>query len=77
MSAVRTFRVTGEIRKPNLLEPMKFTKEIQATKREHALERIYTDVGSRHHAKRYQIRIIQVEEIEASPEAQAEEGRER
>ena len=76
MSEVKIFRVTGEIRKPLQFEPMKFRKEIKAAKREHAEERIYAEMGSRHRAKRNQIVILKVEELEAG-EASREEGAER
>jgi ribosomal protein L20A (L18A) len=64
MSEVKTFRVTGTIKKPNLFEPIRFKKEIFATKQSHAIERIYAEMGSRHRAKRHQIQIIKVEETE-------------
>ncbi|KON31320.1 hypothetical protein AC482_01105 [miscellaneous Crenarchaeota group-15 archaeon DG-45] len=72
MSEIRIFRVTGEIRKPQQLETMRFKKEIAASKGEHALERIYADLGSRHRAKRHQIVILAIEELEAGGEASAE-----
>ena len=64
MSKVKTFRVKGEVRKPMQFEPKRFSKEIAAAKREHAVERIYTEMGSRHRAKRNQIVILEVKEIE-------------
>lgn len=64
MSKVKTFRVTGEVRKPMQFEPMRFSKEIVAAKREHALEKIFAEMGSRHRAKRNQIEIFEVEELE-------------
>jgi len=77
MSEVKIFRVTGEIHKPLQFEPMRFRKEIAAAKREHAVERIYAEMGSRHRAKRYQIRILEVEELEEGEEASGKEGAER
>jgi large subunit ribosomal protein LX len=62
MIKVKVFRVTGEIRKPNLKSP--FRKEVIAVKSEHAVERVYAELGSRHRAKRFQIKIISVEEIQ-------------
>jgi ribosomal protein L20A (L18A) len=56
--------ITGEIHKPQQFEPMSFKKEISADKKEHALEQIYTLMGSHHRAKRHQIRILKVEELE-------------
>lgn len=61
MSDVKIFRVEGEVRKPNWRT--EFTKEIRATKPEEALERIYTELGSRHRAKRFHIKITSVKEI--------------
>jgi large subunit ribosomal protein LX len=61
MVKVKVFRVTGEIRKPNLQSP--FKKEVIALKPEHAVERVYAELGSRHRAKRFQIKILKVEEI--------------
>ena len=64
MSEVKTFRVTGEINKQKFFIPMVFSKEIRAAKMEHAIERIYAEMGSRHRAKRNQITIIRVEEVQ-------------
>jgi len=64
MSEVKVFRVTGKIRKPNFQTD--FCKEVRALKPEEAVERVYMELGSKHRAKRFQIKIIKVEEI--SPE---------
>ncbi|RJS79991.1 50S ribosomal protein L18a [Candidatus Bathyarchaeota archaeon] len=64
MSTVKIFRVIGEIRKPNL--KTRFRKEIPAVKPEHAVEKVYTDLGSKHRIKRYHIKIIKVEEVPLS-----------
>jgi large subunit ribosomal protein LX len=61
MSDVKVFRVTGEIRKPNYQTG--FRKEVRAVKPEDAVEKIYTEVGSKHRTKRFQIKIIKVEEV--------------
>ncbi|MDH5437364.1 MAG: 50S ribosomal protein L18Ae [Candidatus Bathyarchaeota archaeon] len=61
MSEVKVFRVTGEIRKPNYQTG--FRKEVRAVKPEDAVEKIYTEVGSKHRVKRFQIKIIKVEEV--------------
>jgi large subunit ribosomal protein LX len=61
---LKVFRITGEINKPNLNTT--FKKEIVAAKPEHAVEKIYAELGSRHRVKRFQIRIDGVEEV--SPE---------
>lgn len=47
--------------KPNLKRS--FQKEVRATKPENAIEKIYKEFGSKHRAKRFQIKIIKVEEI--------------
>jgi large subunit ribosomal protein LX len=64
---MKVFRVTGKINKPNLATS--FAKEILAEKSEHAIEKVYTEIGSRHRVKRFQIKIesaveVPVDEIE-------------
>jgi large subunit ribosomal protein LX len=61
MGEMKVFRVIGEIRKPNLETP--FKKEVVAIKREHAVEKVYAELGSRHRVKRFQIKILKVEEV--------------
>jgi len=61
MSEIKTYRVTGKIAKPNW--QTNFQKEIRAMKQEEALERVYKEIGSKHRAKRFQIKILKVEEI--------------
>ena len=63
MSETKVFRVSGNIDKPGLYEPFTFNKEIAAAKEAHALEKIYAEMGSRHRAKRFQIKINSVEEV--------------
>lgn len=58
---MKVFRVVGEIRKPNLKTP--FKKEIIAAKPEHAVEKVYAELGSKHRVKRFHIKIISVEEV--------------
>ena len=64
MNKVKVFRVTGEILKPNLKTP--FAKEVMAAKPEHAVEKVYAEIGSKHRVKRFHIKISGVEEV--SPE---------
>ncbi len=64
MNSVKIYRVTGEIRKPNF--HTNFRKEIRSLKPEDAVEIVYKEIGSKHRAKRFQIKIAKVEEI--SPE---------
>jgi large subunit ribosomal protein LX len=61
MSEVKIFRVSGQIAKPNW--NTSFQKEIRALKAEEAKEIIYAELGSRHRAKRFQIKIATVEEV--------------
>lgn len=58
---MKVFRVTGEIRKPNL--ETSFKKEVLVTKPEHAVERVYAELGSKHRVKRFHIKIVKVEEV--------------
>lgn len=58
---MKVFRVTGEINKPNLKTP--FAKEMLAAKAEHAVEKVYAEIGSKHRVKRCHIRILSVEEV--------------
>ena len=60
---MKAFKVTGEISKPKLTTP--FMKELLADKREHAVEKVYSEIGSKHHVKRCHIKITGVEEISA------------
>lgn len=58
---MKVFRVTGEIRKPKL--ETSFKKEVLAAKPEHAVERVYAELGSKHRVKRFHIKIVKVEEV--------------
>jgi large subunit ribosomal protein LX len=58
---VKVFKVTGEITKPNLKTT--FKKEIIADKSEHAVEKVYAELGSKHRVKRFHIKIAGVEEV--------------
>ena len=60
---MKVFRVTGEINKPNLATT--FAKEILAEKSEHAIEKVYTEIGSRHRVKRFHIKIESAVEVPA------------
>lgn len=61
MNEVKVFRVIGEIKKPSF--HTRFRKEIRALKPEDAVETVYKEIGSKHRAKRFQIKIAKVEEI--------------
>jgi large subunit ribosomal protein LX len=53
--------VTGKVTKPNW--QTSFQKEIRALRQEEALDHVYKEIGSKHKAKRFQIKILKVEEI--------------
>ncbi len=59
---MKVFRVTGEVHKPNL--ETSFRKEIICAKAEHAVEKVYAELGSKHRVKRFHIKIIKVEEVQ-------------
>jgi large subunit ribosomal protein LX len=63
MNKLKVFKVTGEINKPKLKTP--FIKEMLAEKPEHAVERVYSEIGSKHRVKRCHMKIAKVEEISA------------
>jgi large subunit ribosomal protein LX len=63
MSENKIYKITGEIMKKHFFEPMTFSKEIAATKESHALEKVYAEMGSRHRAKRFQIKIDSIKEL--------------
>jgi large subunit ribosomal protein LX len=58
---MKAYKVTGHIKKPRLSTP--FVRELVADKSEHAVEKVYAEIGSRHRVKRFQIKIISSEEI--------------
>jgi large subunit ribosomal protein LX len=58
---LKVFRVTGEISKPNLKTP--FAKEVLVEKPEHAVEKVYAEIGSKHRVKRHHIKILNVKEV--------------
>jgi large subunit ribosomal protein LX len=60
---MKVFRVSGEINKPNLATS--FAKEVLADKSEHAVEKVYTEIGSRHRVKRHHIKILNTTEVPA------------
>jgi len=71
MGGVKTFRVKGKWRTQEG-EWHFFTSELQALAKEHALERVYSEVGSRHRVKRNLIHILEITEVgEAGGEADA------
>ena len=61
MSEVKLYKITGDLRKRG--DKLHFTKQIRALKKEHALQSLYADMGSRHKARKFDISIKSVEEI--------------
>lgn len=61
MGEVKIFRIRGEITHPSMRTS--FMKEVRALKLQDALERIYSEMGSRHKLERCHIRITEVREI--------------
>ena len=59
MSEVKKFRISGEIKKGKTKIP--FSVEFNAMKEEHALQRLYSEMGSRHRARRFEIKITKVQ----------------
>ena len=64
MAEVKTFRITGEVKKPRTTIP--FALELRATKERDAIDRVYTDMGSRHKARRLEIKVEKIEELKTS-----------
>jgi large subunit ribosomal protein LX len=64
LAEVKTFRITGEVKKPRTTIP--FAVELRATKEQDAIDRIYTDMGSRHKARRLEIKLKKIEELKTS-----------
>jgi large subunit ribosomal protein LX len=58
---MKAYKVTGTIHKPRLSTP--FARELLADKSEHAVEKVYAEIGSRHRVKRHHIKILSSEEI--------------
>jgi len=65
-SGVKVYRVTGVMRLARTGERRKFTIETMAVKPEHAVEKVFNELGSRHKLKRNHIKILEVKEL--SPE---------
>jgi len=61
MSEVKNFRVKGKMKLDFKLLP--FTKEVRGLNEKEALEKVYSEVGSRNKLKRNRIKINSVEEI--------------
>jgi large subunit ribosomal protein LX len=64
MSQVKTYKVTGYLKKGG--RKISFTKELKALKESDALEKIYSETGSRHKAKRFDVKITEIKEAKES-----------
>ena len=60
--SVKIYRIQGEIMKKHFFGPLTFNTLISAAKEDHALERVYAELGSRHRAKRNEIKITSISE---------------
>ena len=69
MSEVKKFKISGEVKKGQTKIP--FAVEMNALKEEHALERVYAEMGSRHRARRFEIKILKVQASQEEPKAEA------
>ncbi len=60
---MKAYKVVGEINKPEL--KTSFAREVIADKSEHAVEKVYADIGSRHRVRRCHIKITSTKELKA------------
>ena len=68
MSEVKKFTITGEIKKGKTKVP--FSVEFNAMKEEDAVQRLYSEMGSRHRARRFEITIMKIRSArEDAPQA--------
>jgi len=72
LTGVRTFRITGEVKKPRTSIP--FVLEMRAMKEQEAIERVYAEMGSRHKARRLEIKFKNVEELKTTETETKESG---
>ncbi|MEM0225482.1 MAG: 50S ribosomal protein L18Ae [Thermofilaceae archaeon] len=63
---VKVFRIAGYMNLYRVGERRKFVVEVPAIKLEHAIERVLSELGSRHKLKRSHIEIIEAREIQES-----------
>jgi len=73
LAEVKTFRITGEVKKPRTVIP--FALELRATKEQEAIERVYTEMGSRHKARRLEIKLGKIEELKTSETESKQSGK--
>ena len=65
MSEVKKYNITGEIKKGKVKIP--FSVEYAAMKQEQALQRLYAEMGSRHRARKFEIKVTTVKESKEEP----------
>ena len=68
MSEVKRFKITGEIKKGKTKVP--FSVEFNAVKKEHALQRLYSEMGSKHRARRFEILVTKIQSSREEEPAQ-------
>lgn len=73
MTEVKTYKVTGEVKKPRTTIP--FSLEVRAVKDRDAIEQLYADLGSRHKARRLEIKVKKIEELKTVSPETAESGK--
>ena len=66
MDQVKTYKINGYLKKRGT--KISFTKDVKAFKESDALEKIYCEMGSRHKAKRFDIKVTGLEEIKEAGE---------
>ena len=74
MSGVKIYRVKGKmlLSHDKFPEWRKFTIEVRALNKDDAIEKVYSELGSRHKLKRYHIKIDRDSDVEEIPLEQAE-----
>jgi len=73
LTEVKTFRITGQVKKARVTIP--FAVEIRAMKDRDAIEILYTDLGSRHKARRAEVKLKKVEELKPKSTETGESGK--
>ena len=65
MSGVKVYRIKGRmlLSHDKFPEWREFTVEVRAIKESDAIEKVYSELGSRHKLKRYHVKISSVSEI--------------
>jgi len=63
LSEVKTFKIIGQIKKGKTVVP--FTVQYNAITQDHATQRLYAEMGSRHRARRFEILIKSIQEVAA------------